>query len=158
MNWQEVVEHPSLRDLPFKIELNERGQIVMSPTKVAHAAYQGAIVLLLKALIKKGRLLVECAVETSKGTKVADVAWASTARYKRIIREIACSIAPEICVEVFSESNTKAEMEEKRRLYLAHGAKEVWFCDRQGRMSFYDAEEKLKRSVLCPKFPGKVKL
>ena len=31
MNWQEVCEDRSLQDLPFKIELNEYGQIVMSP-------------------------------------------------------------------------------------------------------------------------------
>ena len=29
MNWQEVCEHPSLQDLPFKIELNEKGEIIM---------------------------------------------------------------------------------------------------------------------------------
>lgn len=32
MNWQEVCEHPSLQDLPFKIELNQWGQVMMSPT------------------------------------------------------------------------------------------------------------------------------
>ena len=158
MNWQEVVEHPSLKDLPFKIELNERGQIVMSPTKVAHSAYQGEIGLLLNALIKTGRILTECAVDTRKGTKVADVAWASPGRYRRIKREVACSVAPEICVEVFFESNTKAEMEEKRQLYLEKGAKEVWFCDRGGGMSFYNVGGKLKKSPLCPDFPSKVKL
>lgn len=40
MNWQEVCEHPSLKNLPFKIELNEYGNIVMSPVKVYHSAFQ----------------------------------------------------------------------------------------------------------------------
>ena len=31
MEWREIVEHPSLKDLPFKIETNERGQIIMTP-------------------------------------------------------------------------------------------------------------------------------
>ena len=31
MQWQEVIAHPSLQDLPFKIELNEYGKIEMSP-------------------------------------------------------------------------------------------------------------------------------
>jgi len=38
MNWQEVCEHKSLQDLPFKIELNEYGKIIMSPVKVYHSA------------------------------------------------------------------------------------------------------------------------
>jgi len=38
MQWQEVCEHPSLQNLPFKIELNERGQVLMSPVKVYHSA------------------------------------------------------------------------------------------------------------------------
>lgn len=31
MNWQEVCADPHLLDLPYKIELNERGQILMTP-------------------------------------------------------------------------------------------------------------------------------
>lgn len=158
MNWQEVCAHPSLQNLPFKIELNEYGEIVMSPTKVAHSAYQGEIQFLLRSLKKGGKAFPECAINTSKGAKVADVVWASAARFKRIKREAACSIAPEICVEVFSESNTNREMHEKRYLYFEKGAKEVWFCDRKGVISFYNPEGKLKKSALCPRFPGKVKL
>ena len=47
MEWQEVCEHPSLQNLPFKIELNEKGQILMSPVKVYHSAFQGKIARLL---------------------------------------------------------------------------------------------------------------
>ena len=43
MNWQEVCADPHLRNLPFKIELNEYGQVVMSPVKVYHSAFQGRI-------------------------------------------------------------------------------------------------------------------
>ncbi len=39
MNWQEVCEHPSLQNLPFKIELDEYGNIVMSPVKIYHSLY-----------------------------------------------------------------------------------------------------------------------
>ncbi len=34
MNWQEVCEHPELKDLSFKIELNRQGQLIMTPVKV----------------------------------------------------------------------------------------------------------------------------
>ena len=74
MNWQEVIERPELQDLPFKIELTETGQILMTPVKVLHAAFQGEIEHLLRTLKQGGLALPECAVATRKGTKVADVA------------------------------------------------------------------------------------
>ena len=43
MQWHEVCEHPSLQNLPFKIELNERGQILMSPVKVWVCNEDGAV-------------------------------------------------------------------------------------------------------------------
>jgi len=156
MTWEEVCAHPSLQNLPFKIETNQWGQIVMSPVKIPHSAYQGSISALLQNLMKKGRTLVECAIDTRLGTKVADVAWASPSIFRRIKNETACSVAPEICVEVFSGSNTQKEMKEKRELYFEKGAEEVWFCDKNGRISFYNAEGKLKKSALCPDFRGRI--
>ncbi len=32
LSWKEVCEAPNLQDLPYKIETNDRGEIVMSPT------------------------------------------------------------------------------------------------------------------------------
>jgi Uma2 family endonuclease len=106
----------------------------------------------------RGRTLVECAIDTREGVKVADVAWVSPARFKQIKNETACSIAPEICVGVFSGSNTQREMKEKRELYFEKGAKEVWFCDKNGKIVFHNAEGKLKKSELCPDFPTRIKL
>ena len=90
--------------------------------------------------------------KTERGTKVADVAWASADRVKLIKHETECSIAPEICVEVHSLSNTNDEMEEKRRLYFASGAVEVWLC-KDGAMSLYDRDGKIERSLLVQGFP-----
>lgn len=152
MNWQEVCEHPGLQDLPFKIELNEKGQIVMNAVRVIHSLYQGEIEYRLRTLLKGGRTLPECAIKTSKGTKVADVAWATTDTVRKIKDEVECSIAPEICIEVLSSSNTKDEMKEKIDLYLEKGACEVWVCE-SGVMRFYNASGKLEHSVLVSEFP-----
>ena len=83
MNWEEVCEHPALHNLPFKIELNEYGEIIMNAVKVIHSLYQGEIEYLLRSLLKNGKTLPECAIKTEKGTKVADVAWASREGLKR---------------------------------------------------------------------------
>ena len=158
MQWQEVCNHPDLQNLPFKIELNERGQIVMSPVKVYHSAYQGEIGHWLRALLNAGKTLPECAIKTRKGTKVADVAWASNERIERIKTEIECSIAPEICVEVVSCSNTQREIRGKSKLYFEAGALEVWHCAENGRMTFYSPAGKMSSSALAPAFPAQIEL
>ena len=43
MEWREVVEHPSLKDLPFKIETNSEGYIMMVAAKNKHREYQARI-------------------------------------------------------------------------------------------------------------------
>ena len=47
------------------------------------------------------------------------------------------TLAPEICVEVMSPTNTEEEMQEKRRLYREIGAEEVWVVGEKGRIRFY---------------------
>ena len=158
MNWQEVCEHPSLKDLPFKIELDELGKIIMSPVKIYHSILQGEIEFLLRSLLRGGKTLPECAIKTGKGTKVADIAWASLDLLSKIKDETEASIAPEICVEVISAGNTKKEMAEKRQLYFEAGAMEVWMCNENGDMSFFNAKQQLTRSALVPEFPEKIEL
>jgi len=158
MNWQEVCEHPSLKDLPFKIELDELGKIIMSPVKINHSILQGEIEFLLRSLLKGGKTLPGCAIKTGKGTKVADVAWASFDLLAKIKGQVEASIAPEICVEIISVGNTRKEMSEKRQLYFAAGAKEVWMCNENGELSFFDAEQQLPCSLLAPEFPEKVEV
>jgi Uma2 family endonuclease len=116
MNWQEICDNPKLKDLPFKIELNKQGQILMTPVKVYHSLFQGKIIGLLYANLKNGEALVECAISTRQGTKVADVAWVSNNRLKEIGNEAEYSIAPEICIEIISSTNTQEEMIEKKNL------------------------------------------
>jgi len=158
MNWQQACQHPSLKDLPFRIEINETGQIVMSPVSILHSLYSGKIGNFLISFLKNGAILSECAVRTRKGTKVADVAWVSLERLKLIVHEYDSPIAPEICVEVLSESNTEEEMRKKRKLYFETGALEFWICDRNGTMCFYNPKKQMKLSELVPDFPKKIEI
>lgn len=136
MNWQEICENHNLKDLPFKTELNKEGNILMTPVKVYHSLYQGKITGLLYANLTDGEALVECAINTRNGTKVADVAWASNDRLYEIVNEDVCTIAPEICISVLSSTNTQEEMIEKKKLYFENGAREVWICDEDGDLKF----------------------
>lgn len=58
MNWQEACEPPSLRNLPFKIELNEFGKIVMAPVRVNHSIYQAEIAHLMLLMCSDGKAMV----------------------------------------------------------------------------------------------------
>ena len=159
MEWREVIEDPSLRDLPYKIETNEWGKIMMCPAADAHGAYQLEIGGLLRSLAKEGRVTTECPVKTSKGTKVADVAWRSAAFLKKHgIKKVELPESPEVVVEVESPSNTVAELEGKRLLYFEKGAKEFWLCDEDGNMRFFNPQGELEGSELFGEFPGRIDL
>lgn len=158
MNWQEVCNRPELQNLPYKIELDAQGRIVMSPSKVYHSALQGEIAALLRLHRNDGKILTECAIQTRQGTKVADVSWASQETYQKIKNETECSVAPEICVEVLSLSNTDEEIDEKRALYFEKGAQEFWLCDQDGKIVYFDHSGKIACSVLFPNFPQEIDL
>jgi Uma2 family endonuclease len=159
--WEQVCADPSLQMHPGRVETNLHGYpIMMPPPGFQHSSFQGEICALLRSQIHSGRALTECAILTTDGIKGADAAWISTARVKRGLKKDVLTIAPEICVEVFSPSNTKQQLEAKRALYFAAGADEVWFCDRRGNLHFFgkDApDESLPASPLCPTMPRKVK-
>ena len=157
MEWREVIEDPSLRDLPYKIETDEWGQIMMSPAADAHGMYQGEIEAWLRKLAKEGRVSPECPVETSGGTKVADVAWRSAAFLKKHgISNISLPESPEIVVEVKSPSNSVKYMQLKSSLFFEAGAKEVWFCEKDGRMRFFNRQGELERSEMFREFPTRI--
>jgi len=163
MNWLQVCQDRGLADLPYKIELDKHGKIVMSPAGKKHSKLQSRILRLLMELMPKGDALPECAVDTAEGTKVPDVAWISDARWATMDpNELSCSVAPEICVEILSPTNTSAEMlgtpakPGKRELYFQAGAEEFWTCDQAGRILFYTSAGKVDGSALCPKFPSQV--
>ncbi|MDR3553385.1 MAG: Uma2 family endonuclease [Syntrophobacteraceae bacterium] len=156
MEWREVVEHPSLKDLPFKIETNEWGKIVMTPASYGHAAYQARIFRWF-VLSGAGEALAECPIQTSKGVRVADVAWASAAFHKKFgPQNLSLPESPEIVVEVLSPSNNAAEMEDKSKLYFQAGAKEFWLCGEHGDLRFFDPCGELEISGIFPDFPGHI--
>lgn len=156
MDWAEVVNHPSLQDLPFKIETNEFGEIIMTSRKIRTSIYQGEISSLMQIMRPEGVAMVECAVKTRKGTKVADAAWASMDVIEQIKDETDASIAPEVCVEVVSMSNTNKEMSDKRELYFEKGAIECWICNEYGEIRFYDESGEIGQSKMFPNFPTKI--
>lgn len=147
MDWASVVNNPFLKDLPFKIELDKWGKILMSPASNSHGSLQfetGARIRDAKQ--GKGKVITECSIHTSQGVKVADVAWASDSFIERFGFDTPYKRAPEICAEVVSSSNSQGEIDEKIELYLSKGAHEVWIVSEDGSTRYYTYEGEIEES------------
>jgi Uma2 family endonuclease len=156
--WQELVDDPDLARLPYRIETDRFGRMIMSPPPAySHARYVGTIMRLLNKFLPDGQAMPSTPVLTADGVKVPDATWISSTYSKELeVKEpLVLERAPEICVEVLSPSNSRPEMNEKRALYFEAGAQEVWICGRDGKMKFY-TPDLAAASRLCPLFPGQL--
>ena len=136
--WEEMQHDPSLRDLPYKIELNAWGKVEMSPASVRHGQLQAALAAEFAQQLRAGVTVTECPILTDIGIRVPDLAWASARFMSQHSGMSPLPRAPEICVEVVSPSNVAAEIAEKTRAYLAAGAQEVWLVSENGSIRFID--------------------
>jgi len=151
--WREIVCDPALRDLPYKVETNAQGQIIVSPHKNTHSFLQEAVQNLLNKHAPEGFCPPEFAIVTPQGVKTPDVVWVSPDRRDEMeATGDPTTLAPELCVEVMSETNTEEEMQTKRTLYRDAGAEEVWIVAPDGTVRFFGADER-GRSSIAPDFP-----
>jgi Uma2 family endonuclease len=154
--WAELVRDPALQDVPYKVETNDRGQIILSPHSNRHSFLQDEIQQLLRQHAPDGSTPPAFALATPRGVKSPDVAWISPERRREMeTTGDPTTLAPEICVEVLPEPDTAEEMTEKRALYREAGAEEVWLVDLDGRVRFFGAEE-MDQSEVVPGMPGRV--
>jgi Uma2 family endonuclease len=152
MKWQEVLNNPFFNDVPFKVELNKFGQILMSPASNKHGIVQYKTARNIEKEKQNGVVIIECSILTSEGVKVADVAWASDEFIAEFGDQTPYPKAPEICVEIVSPANSKAEMTEKTRLYLEKGALEVWIVSLENEVKVYTHTGQIESSKVVKGF------
>lgn len=158
--WGEIMSDSEIAELEQRIETDRFGHVIMSPCAGGwHGAMEGDLCFRLRSLLG-GMSVAECPISTSDGVKLADVGWYSADRFEKVKESLAFPIAPEICIEVLSPSNTPAEMEMKRRLYHEAGCLEFWTCDQSGTVLFLDAEngKALSQSRICQDFPDSISI
>lgn len=157
--WEQISKNQALQEVAERIETNAYGQIVMSPPpSFDHGLKQSALVILLSK-ISSGNVVTECPLSTSDGVKAIDAAWISDERQAEQADASVLTIAPEICVEVISPSNSKSEMKQKKALYFGAGAQEVWFCQRDGRLTlfhFQNPERETEQSQFHENLPESI--
>ncbi len=145
--WAEVVNDASLRDLPYKVELNAEGTIEMSPANNWHAAVQAWLAHFLRETLHDGMVYTECSILTAAGVRVPDVAWGSADFVRDQGGNTPFGRAPEICVEILSPSNSPREIDAKVNAFLAAGAREVWLLRAGEGVSFVGSEGIMARSA-----------
>lgn len=150
--WQELIDNPFFQNIPYKVELNKFGQILMSPASNKHGILQNRVARQIEKFKQNGLVIVECSILTSEGVKVADVAWASDDFIAEFGEMTPYPKSPEICVEVLSPGNSKAEIEEKIRLYLEKGAMEVWVVVDSDKINFFNHVGKIENSKFVEGF------
>jgi Uma2 family endonuclease len=151
--WKQLANDRLVAAIPYKVELNEKGAIEVSPPTVRHAFIQAFLTRELARQRPEGTTLTECTVETDIGMRVPDVVWVSQDLLGRHLNENEFLVAPELCVEVLSPTNTRIEMAEKTAAYLAAGAKEVWIVDEDGVPEIHTSAGQVSASTLGFELP-----
>jgi Uma2 family endonuclease len=143
--WQELADDP---DSPDRYELNELGELILAPkptNKHQRAAF--AVARGLEAQLGP-EAATEIAVFTDRGIRVPDVVWMPAARWKGREDESPLSFVPDVCVEVLSPGNSRAEIRMKIGAYLRGGAREVVVAGRKGEVEYFGPEGKREASAL----------
>jgi len=143
--WKELEEDP---ESPDRYELNELGELILTPKPTnKHQRVGLAVVRGLEAQLGP-EAATEISVFTDRGIRVPDVVWMPLARWKGRQDESPLSFVPDVCVEVLSPGNSRAEIAMKIGAYLRGGAREVIVVGRKGEVEHFGVEGKRDASAL----------
>jgi Uma2 family endonuclease len=144
-------------DVACKIETGPRGNVVKEPPPTfQHKWFQNRILELLNHALTGGEAATEFPVATLGGMKLPDVVWVSYEAWREAVADDLALPVPRVCAEVLSPSNTTMEMQEKRRLYFEIGVEEVWICEMDGALRFYDADGAIETSRVVEAAPDRI--
>ncbi len=143
--WEELELDP---DSPDYYELNEFGEVIMSPRPTNdHQRVVAAVTLALNHQLGP-EAVQEVSIMTDRGIRVPDVVWMRSERWMQAKGKTPLPFVPDICVEGLSRGNTDEEVAMKTNAYLRGGAREVIVIGRRGQIDFFGAEGKRATSGL----------
>ena len=151
--WRQIATDPLVAAIPFKVELNEKGAIEVSPPTTRHAFLQAFVSRELARQRPDGTTFTGCPVETEIGMRIPDVVWASPEFMQLHGTESEFRAGPDLCVEVLSPTNMRAEIDEKIAAYLAAGAREVWVVGADGVPEMHTTDGQVSTSTLGFRLP-----
>jgi len=143
--WNELAADP---ESPDSFELNEFGELIMSPKPTTgHQRVASEVAWLLRSQLG-GAAATEVSVLTDRGVRAPDVVWMKSERWTECKGESPLLRVPDVCVEVLSPSNTREEIAMKVGAYLRGGAREVIVVGLKGEVEFFGSEGKRESSAL----------
>ena len=116
------------------------GTLVEKPMGAEEGAIAAQVIYLIKSFVMPRRLGLVLAPDATlrvhlRQVRLPDVSFTTAARLEGLPRPLPPipDLAPDLAVEVLSASNTRREMEQKRRDYFAGGTLLVWEIDPPAR-------------------------
>jgi len=143
--WKALEEDP---DSPDRYELTEFGELVLSPKPTNDHQLVASEVLQALGRQLGPRAGMEISVYTDRGIRVPDVVWMPAARWREVKGKSPSPFVPDVCVEVLSPGNSRAEIMMKVGAYLRGGAREAIVVGRKGEVEYFGAEGKREASAL----------
>lgn len=130
-------------------ELNEFGEIVVSPVSGSHGLSQVEFASEIKRQIG-GKAWVEQGIRRDDGPPIVpDILWSSREFFEAHQASGLLPHAPRLCIEVMSASNAIERMREKCQIYLILGAEEAWIVDPMSRViEIYGPSGRITASAL----------
>jgi Uma2 family endonuclease len=120
----------------------------MSPASNVHGRFQARLTIELGTQLSGGEPITESSILTEIGVRVPDVAWASSEFLRQHGTSTPFPVAPEVCVEITSPSNSDDEIQEKIHAYLNAWAREVWIVAEDGSIDYHNSDGKKTSSSL----------
>jgi len=135
--WTELAADP---DAPDHYEINEYGELIMSPRPSNdHQRIVAAVVAAIEQQLGP-EAVAEVSVLTDRGIRVPDVVWMPQEKWKQFKGRTPLPVAPDLCVEVLSVGNTREEIAMKAGAYLRGGAREAVVVGLRGEIQFLGPE------------------
>lgn len=135
-------------DRPDRYELNEFGELIVSPPATTrHQRVERAVALVIEANLGP-EAVTEVAVHTDRGIRVPDVVWMTPERWALCKDQSPLETVPDVCVEVVSSNNTREEILMKVGAYLRGGAREAIVVGLKGEVEFFGPGGRLDASAL----------
>jgi Uma2 family endonuclease len=143
--WNELAADP---DSPDHYELSEFGELILSPKPTNdHQRIALAVVRALEAQLGP-EAGVDISVYTDRGIRVPDAVWMPAARWLEVKGKNPFPFVPDVCAEVLSPGNSRAEITMRTGAYLRGGACEVIVVGLKGEIAYFGAEGRREASAL----------
>jgi len=142
--WAQLAADP---DAPDHYEINEYGEVIMSPRPSND--HQRIVTAVTTAIAQQlgPEAVAEISVMTDRGIRVPDVVWMPPQKWQQSKGKTPLPLVPDLCVEVLSAGNTREEIAMKAGAYLRGGAREVIVVGLRGEIQFLGPEGERAKST-----------